>query len=166
MTFSYSESKTEVWEAGRTLHLVDVENIVGDPVADDGSVRAAVEAYKKAASVRPDDLAVVASNGKLAMAAGQAWPGALLRIGRGPNGADLALLEEAPPEWVAGRFSRVVIGSGDGIFVDLVRRLRLQGQSVTVVGRPGSISGKLRKAASVKLLPAHTNPIDPLGEAA
>jgi hypothetical protein len=166
MTFSVNETQTGAHPAGRTLHLVDIENLVGDPVADDESVRAAVAAYKQVAGVRSDDLAVVASNGRLAMAAGKAWPGALLRIGRGPDGADLALLAEATPEWVARRFGRVVIGSGDGIFLDLVRRLRLHGRPVTVVGRPGSIAGKLRRAAEIKVLPDLTDPSGPLGEAA
>jgi hypothetical protein len=129
-------------------------------------VRTAVDVYKKAAGVLPEDLAVIASNGKLAMAAGLSWPGALLRIGRGADGADLALLAEAPLDWVASRFDRVVIGSGDGIFVDLVRQLRLHGRRVTVVGRSGSVAGKLRRAADVTLIPRFTGPSGPFGEAA
>jgi hypothetical protein len=166
MAYGTNESGLGNAESDRTLHLIDIENLVGDPVADDESVRGAVAAYKQAASVRPDDLAVIASNGKLAMAAGLAWPGALLRIGRGPNGADLALLAAASPDWVTRRFTRVVIGSGDGIFVDLVRHLRLHGRRVTVVGRPGSIAGKLRQAAEIKLMPYLTDPSGPIGEAA
>jgi hypothetical protein len=137
---------------GRTLHLLDIENLVGDPCADDASVMTAVEAYKEAAGVGPHDLAVMASNGRLAMAAGLAWPGALLRVGRGPDGADLALLAEAVPEVVAPRFSRVVVGSGDGIFADLARQLGLLGNRVVVVARGGGIAARLRAVAEVRLL--------------
>lgn len=41
---------------------------------------------------------------------------------------------------VAARFDRVVIASGDGMFAIAARYLRRHGLSVTVVGRPGSVS--------------------------
>jgi hypothetical protein len=137
---------------GRALHLLDIENLVGDPCADDLSVSAAVDAYRLLADVGPEDLAVVATNGRLALASGLAWPGALLRVGRGPNGADLALLAEATPTDVALRFSRVVVGSGDGIFAETARELRRLGCEVVVVARPGSIARRLRRFADVRLL--------------
>ncbi|WP_421118598.1 NYN domain-containing protein [Aquihabitans daechungensis] len=162
-----NELQTVGRRSGRTLHLIDVENLIGDPMASDEEVTSVIAAYKQAAGVRPGDLAVVASNGRLAMAAGLAWPGALLRVGRGPDGADLALLAEAPVEDVARRFTDVVVGSGDGIFVDLVRQLRLRGRRVTVVARPGSVARQLRYAADVRPMPAASGgPASPLGEAA
>src|SRR5262245_24660548 len=37
-------------------------------------------------------------------------------VAHGADGADLALVAQAAPEWVAKRFDRMVIASGDGIF--------------------------------------------------
>lgn len=166
MRYVNSEHQLGGERTRRTFHLVDIENLVGDPVADDKRVTAAVAAYKQAAHVGPADLAVIASNGKLAVAAGLAWPGALLRVGRGPNGADLALLAEAPVESLARRFDHVVIGSGDGIFVELVRQLRLHGRTVTVVARSGSLARRLREAADVKFIDVIADRRHGVGEAA
>jgi hypothetical protein len=65
----------------------------------------------------------------------------------GPNGADLALLEVLEREEVEGRSSRVVIGSGDGIFAEAAARLQAGGVDVTVVTRAQSLSRRLRLAA-------------------
>src|SRR5438270_1347770 len=57
----------------------------------------------------------------------------------GPDGADLALLAHAAPEFVAGRASRLVIGSGDHIFIERALQARAAGVGVLVVSRPSAI---------------------------
>ena len=75
---------------------------------------------------------------------GSAWPGALLRIGHGIDGADLALLDDIDPVFAASHYHRVVIGSGDHAFCALVSAVRPPGTAVLVVARPDAVSRDLR----------------------
>ena len=98
---------------------------------------------------------VSASSAEGCLEAGIASPAARSLWQPGKDGADRALLEILRTESIAERFRHVVIGSGDGAFVDSVRELRLFGVLVTVVSRPGSLSTRLGRAANrVLLLPA------------
>jgi len=78
-----------------------------------------------ASNRRERDHAIVASNPALAFEVAEAFPTAKQLVRRGTNGADDALLEAIDPADAARRFSRVVIGSGDGAFIDRARELRL-----------------------------------------
>jgi hypothetical protein len=99
--------------------------------------------------VEPGDHIIIAAHPVLLFSASEAWPGARLLPGHGPDGADLALLRSVPDATgIAGRFAKVIVGSGDGIFVDFVRACRLQRVDVGVVARQGSLSDRLRRAAS------------------
>ena len=137
----------------RTLHLVDVDNLLGDPrQATPASVAATLAAYRQAAGVSPADLVVVATNPGLALDVGLAWPGPLLRAARGPDGADLALLADLDDLLAAGafpcRFSRVVFGGGDHIYEPAARRLVAAGTHVVVVSRADALARSLRQSAS------------------
>jgi hypothetical protein len=137
----------------RTLHLVDVDNLLGDPrQASPASVAATLAAYRRAVRVLPVDLVVVATNPGLALDVGLAWPGPLLRAARGPDGADLALLADLADLMAAGAFpgrlSRVVFGGGDHIYEPAARRLAAAGTQVVVVSRPGALARRLRESAS------------------
>jgi hypothetical protein len=137
----------------RTLHLVDVDNLLGDPrQATPASVAATLAAYRQAAGVSHADLVVVATNPGLALDVGLAWPGPLLRAARGPDGADLALLADLDDLMAAGafpcRFSRVVFGGGDHIYEPAARRLVAAGTHVVVVSRPDALARRLRQSAS------------------
>jgi hypothetical protein len=137
----------------RTLHLVDVDNLLGDPrQATPASVAATLAAYRRAAGVSPTDLVVVATNPGLALHVGLAWPGPLLRAAKGPDGADLALLADLDDLIAAGafpcRFSRVVFGGGDHIYEPAARRLVAAGTRVVVVSRPDALARCLRQSAS------------------
>jgi len=80
-----------------------------------------------------------------------------LRPVRGQDAADLYLLAGAPPEWVAKRFGRVVIGSGDHIFATRARMIRNLGVQVTVVSRSDSLSGALQgQGFSIRLFESTT----------
>jgi len=137
----------------RSLHLVDVDNLLGDPrQATPASVAATLAAYRQAVRVAPVDLVIVATNPGLALDVGLAWHGPLLRAARGPDGADLALLADLGDLMAAGafprRFSRVVIGGGDHIYEPAARRLTAAGTQVVVVSRPGALARCLRESAS------------------
>jgi hypothetical protein len=83
----------------RTLHLVDIENLIGDPVATRPVVRATLDQYRGLAEWRPGDHAIVAANPGLLRELAFA-PGfeCATRAVRGHDAADLYLLAGAPPE--------------------------------------------------------------------
>ena len=72
---------------------------------------------------------------------------------RGPNGADIALIERVKDvQFVAPLYDRIVIGSGDGVFVHVARAYRRQGRVVEVASRRRSLSRALGAVASTVYL--------------
>jgi hypothetical protein len=69
-----------------------------------------------------------------------------LPAGGGPDAADARLLEDVDPEWVAERFDRVVIGSGDHIFTEMAIDLRERGLRTCAVGYEDNMARRLRLA--------------------
>src|SRR4051812_21864729 len=102
-------------KAGRSLHLVDVENLLAGTAFTERDVTRVAAAYRLAAEVGAQDLVVVASSHHTALPVWFGWGEARRLVRSGPDGADLALLQVITNEDVAVRFQRVVIGSGDGI---------------------------------------------------
>jgi hypothetical protein len=133
---------------GRTLHLIDIENLAGARRELD-DILAAGEAYKRTITLRPGDHTVVGCDRTLLLAAEKAFPGARIVPGRGPDGADRALLGYEDVDDIARRYDRVVIGSGDHAFCGLVARLRDRGVAVCVVCRREALSADLRRAAAL-----------------
>jgi hypothetical protein len=142
--------------ACRGLHLVDLENLLGDPWARGPCVGRALDQYLDRAGFRAGDLVFVAGNPWLMVELG--WSqldssGRLLSgrvdchrfAARGPQGADNKLLEAAPLAWVARRFDRLVVGSGDGVFADRLAAVRASGLSVQVVSRRESLSHRVER---------------------
>src|SRR5689334_3314319 len=101
----------------RTLHLVDIENLVGDPKAPAAIVLDVLDRYLHLAGYRDGDHVVIAANpGLMARVAFDLPVPCNVHAARGENGADLALLAQVEPSRVAARYDRLVIGSGDGAF--------------------------------------------------
>src|SRR4051794_18938006 len=102
---------------GRTLHVIDLENLAGSPRANRSEIRNAIEAYCRAVTVRTQDHAVIAMNanhGDMTFAARDGWHdiaycGCILKVGHGQDGADDALLHTCDPHVVAERYGRVVV---------------------------------------------------------
>ena len=131
----------------RTVHLIDVENLVGSAFLDEEAVSETARRYAAAAGLVPGDQVVVATSRFNARNTWFSWGMGARRLTRsGENGADLALLGVIETERLAERFGRVVIGSGDGIFAEAAARLLADGTAVTVISRPESISRRLRMA--------------------
>lgn len=106
----------------RSLHLVDLENLLGDPWATGPRVGWALEQYFEVAGWRHGDLVYVAANPHLVKEfCFQPTVDWNVHTARGPDGADLALLAHAAPEFVARRAGRMVVGSGDHIVADRAR---------------------------------------------
>jgi hypothetical protein len=131
----------------RRLHLVDIENLAGDPLPTLSKVREAQGLYVACLAVGAMDQVEVASSHLTLVNAGLGWPHAHYRVRSGPDGADLALLDVLQHENVAGRFTHVAIGSGDHLFAEEAAHLNDLGVWVTVVSRQRGLSLELRLAA-------------------
>ena len=119
-----------------------------------------VAQFSRLSGLAPGDLAVVGTNPGLLSQASQLMPRARLVTQAGPDGADLALLREVQDLlWVAQRFDRVVIGSGDGIFSNVAQGLRNLGIAVGVVGPHGSIATRLAQSVDFVRTIALTDPL-------
>ena len=130
----------------RGLHLVDLENLLADPWARGAAVGNALDEYLVRACFRSGDLVFVAGNPWLMVELGWSHASDCHRFSaRGPQGADRKLLEAAPLSWVARRFERLIVGSGDGVFADRLAGARASGLSVRIVSRPESFSGRLAR---------------------
>jgi hypothetical protein len=132
------------------LHLVDLENLAGSPQATARQALSAYIGYLRAAEWRAGDVVYLAMNPGLAKQI--AWDSAVpcrLHCARGADGADLALLANAAPEFVARRFGRLVIGSGDHIFVPRASAARELGVDVLVVARSEAVSHEWRREGFV-----------------
>lgn len=128
----------------RSIHLVDIENLVGLARPCLADVVACHEAYRPL--IGDHDLVVVACNHGAFPAVAWGWPHARWLMRSGDNGADQALLNVLKHERVEERFAAVVVASGDGIFTASVARLGALGIAVTVVSRPEALSRRLRMA--------------------
>lgn len=141
----------------RALHLVDIDNLLGDPVTADARLIArTVASYRSLADVSPGDHVVVASSPspRHALAVRVAWPGVSHHWRGGVDGADLVLLDVARWAIEVDRFARLVIGSGDRIFLCALEWCEACGMAVEVVSRRASLALALRtRARVVRLLP-------------
>lgn len=133
--------------AGRTLHLIDIENLVAGRHDCDEEALDMFDAYLDQIDVGADDHMVVACSHAAAPHVIWAWRTARLVFRSGPDGADLALLDEAKPDWVEDHYDRVVVASGDGIFAGLANELRARRIPVIVAIGDSGLSGDLARAA-------------------
>jgi hypothetical protein len=131
----------------RQLHLVDIENLAGDPLPSLRQVRWARKLYADRLTFGAMDQVVVASSHLTLVNATLGWLHARYIIRSGPDGAELALLDVLRHENIAGRFTDVVIGSGDHLFAAEAAHLAALGVRVTVVSRQHSLSPRLALAA-------------------
>jgi hypothetical protein len=144
----------------RRLHLVDIENLAGDSLPSLGQVREVLDLYTGCLGVGGVDQVVIASSHLTWLNAALGWPRARYRVRSGPDGADLELLDVLRYENIAGRFTHVAIGSGDGIFALAADGLAAAGVWVTAVSRRRALSWRLQRAAAEVIY------LDALAEAA
>ena len=127
---------------------------MGGPHEGEDALRLASVEYREVAPVQPEDHVIVACNPHIAVAAYQGWAGARILPAHGPDGADRALLRVVHDDrWVAQRYDRVMVGSGDAIFAEAATALRRWGIAVGVVSLESALSiGLRRRADFVRLL--------------
>lgn len=140
---------------GRTLRLVDIENMVGSCQLSLGDVARARVRINAAVAPGTDDHTVIAASHYNAPAAYFGWAGPVRRLARsGQDGADLALLEVvADVGWVAARYERVVVASGDHAFAPAVAELKGAGVEVIVIRPDTGFSARMRLAAGPDVVP-------------
>jgi hypothetical protein len=132
---------------GPTLHLIDLDNLVGGPSNHELVAAAVSELMHRAAYVEGDHL-VFAADVVLARRSFFGLPSAARMIAtRGTDGADNALIAHVSAEHIASRYARLVIASGDHAFAGLTRAVRTLRTPVEVYGRDGSVSRDLEEAA-------------------
>ena len=139
-------SRSAQRDQSRTLHLIDADNLLRDPQqADSEAIADVLFAYRRAAGYRPGDQVVLAASRDPLHAAAllRAWPNVDHRWRGGADGADLELLDAA--QWAAAsrRFQRIVLGSGDRIFLEALDQLRRTDLTVEVVGRRANMAPAL-----------------------
>jgi hypothetical protein len=132
----------------RTLHVVDIENLVGTATPSRGQVSEIQGRYVACLGFGADDQVVMAASHRALVNAALGWPHARYRVRSGRNGADLALLDVLLYEDVAARFTHVAIGSGDGVFGQAAAILTARGVWITVVSRRDSLAVGLARAAT------------------
>jgi hypothetical protein len=135
------------WFPARTLHVVDIENLVGAATPTLQQVSEVQGRYLVCPGFDAEDQVVMAASHRGLLNAALGWPHARYRVRSGRDGADLELLDVLLHENVAGRFTHVVIGSGDRKFGRAAANLAARGVWVTVVSRRGSLSAHLAQAA-------------------
>ena len=96
-----SQNLTHEEDQQRSLHLVDIENLLSDPFCEDTDhIEATISDYKHVSKWRVGDQVLVAANRwlskKLAFSL-QDWTCRLFTA-QGPDGADLRLIEEGAQE--------------------------------------------------------------------
>jgi hypothetical protein len=134
---------------GTTRHLVliDVENLAGTAAPTPLELSFVETKLREVVDDLDEAQRVVACSHVAARTAAFAFPGAGRRWRSGPDGADLALIEEMNDLRIMKRFERVTLVSGDGIFADSLAALAVMGIETTVVSRESSLSRRLRMAA-------------------
>ena len=132
---------------GRALHLVDLENLLGDRRKDEVAVKALCH-YLTLAHWGEGDQVIVAAHPEIIRQIGFDPPTPCnLHATCGEDAADGMLLAYASAELVARRYQRLVIGSGDGIFVGRARAVRDLGTGVLVVARSDGVATRFQRWA-------------------
>ena len=147
--------KESYYRRGRALHLVDPENLMGGPDSGLAVLSRTLSCYRDVARVADGDHVTIGVNPAFHAPVKAYWPSAKVLSKGGPEGADIRLIGEVGnPAWTAPRYDRLVIGSGDGDFVEVARVYRACGLVVDVVARPMSLSARLAVAATrIRVMP-------------
>jgi hypothetical protein len=127
------------------LHLIDLENLLGDQRKDPLVAGAGLAHYLELAAWRPGDHALVAAHPEIIKSIAFDPPVPCnARAVCGPDAADDVLLGNAPAEFVVRRYGRLVIGSGDHKFVRRARDVQAREVGVLVVAPAGGCASGFR----------------------
>lgn len=151
-TLGSTRSSESVMRRGRSIHLIDLENFIGDPSASSREITIAWRAYKSHVGIGSDDIVYIGCSHYLAKRALFAIGNEaqfLIRSGR--DGGETVLLESITPQWAARRFHWVVVASGDHLFHGWIRQAHSLGMSSFQVARRQSSSSVLRSVVTCRM---------------
>ena len=147
---------------GRSHHIIDIENLYGEHRRAQYQPWFA-DLYAEVVGLGATDLVSVAADHKRTFAVGSVFPGARRLVGRGVDGADVALIDSIDWPSLARGCDTVVIASGDYRFVDVAYRARVLGLRVLVVSRRHSLSRHLKSQADAVIEFPEFDPMVPPG---
>lgn len=133
---------------GRTVHLVDLENLAGSGHVTESHARWVRKVYLATGMVAHGDHVILGVSHHNQLAAGYGWPEARRVVRSGADGADLALQEVMTSENLVERFDSCILVSGDGGFAEVIAALAGQGLRSGVIAPRGHCSAALKLAAT------------------
>ena len=133
---------SSVFQQGRRAVYLDIENLCCTGLPTTSAVIRAMQLCSLAVSDFSQERLTVACNHKVASTVAFALnlSGAQLQRGSGPDGADDALLQVIVDDLENGRVQRLIIGSGDGKFADVLAPYRSAIEELTFIGVTGSVN--------------------------
>ena len=140
---------------GRSIHLIDIENLCGASQPTLGQVRLARQRYMDTGLLSQGDHIVIASSRGNYLNSACGWPGARYLARDGKDGADICLAKVMLEERLESRFTRVIVASGDGGLAPFVSNLAAMGVDTVAVSKSDCLSREMRLAAhrSIVLTP-------------
>lgn len=130
---------------GRSIHLIDIENLCMESNPTEEHVAQAKAAYFQKVQPGANDLFHVTVSSKKNMAAAIfGWGNAAFGCKEGHDGADYLLAELMLDGELGERFEKVYLASGDGGLVPFASSLIKQGINVEVVAVPSGMSAQYR----------------------
>lgn len=139
----------------RPLHVIDIDNLIGDPTTTDRNLIAeCLDSYRYATGFEDGQHAIVGTgcNAKHVLAVQSCWPSVQFVRRPGMNGADDALTEEVLHVADTGRYTHFFLASGDASFVHPFESLKASGYTVFVAASERALSGSLRDLADGNLI--------------
>ncbi len=135
-----------------SIHFVDIENLCGCGKVTISQVIHARLKYEKAVQPASGDVICIASGPQNRKAIYEGWGKAVYLWRKGPDGADNALLETFLRLDNLGKYSHLILASGDGGLSPIASKAEALGVPVTVVVRDQrGCSSKFRTFSVVSL---------------
>ena len=131
--------------SSRTANFIDIENLSESSILTEELVEKVRGEYFTMVRPGKDDIFVIGVSHFNLAAAIFGWGSGIAQyvVKSGQDGADLALAEALCEPCIMGRFSRVCIGSGDGLLAGIGHSLREQGVGVKFAARQECASNQI-----------------------
>ena len=131
--------------ANRMAHFIDIENLCGTAILSTELVQEVKDEYFNVLQPNPDDLFIIGVSHFNLVAATFGWGAGVAKyvVQSGEDGADLALIEAMSLPCVLERFSKICIGSGDGLLTEMGKSLKLRGMFVEFAARQDCASREI-----------------------
>lgn len=131
--------------ANRKAHFIDIENLCGTAILSTELVQEVKQEYFNVLQPGSDDVFIIGVSHFNLVAATFGWGAGVAKyvVQSGEDGADLALIEAMSLPCVLERFSRICIGSGDGLLTQAGKSLKQRGMLVEFAARQDCASREI-----------------------